>query len=149
MGLLESLLPSVRGLRAPLSAGLLILLGVWLLADPPDPDHATGLYKRLVDLNAVVKVGLTAVAIFVASVIGAALSTMVAIVVNVVWRGGWSRPLHGWLCDALRSVEDGVDHGFGVPLRRPVPTFLVDRLHALGDVPARGHVFAFVDRDVR
>jgi hypothetical protein len=42
---LTSLLPGLRELRAPLSAGVLWLLAIWFLAEPsvPDAEDATGI----------------------------------------------------------------------------------------------------------
>jgi hypothetical protein len=77
------------------------------------------------------------------------LSTTVGFFVNLVWRGGWSRPLNEWLSGAEASVHDGADHGFGVPVRYPVPRILYDRLRALRDVPPRLKVRAYLKKDVR
>jgi hypothetical protein len=51
---LASLLPGVRELRAPLVAGYVWLLGLWLLLRHalPEPGRAVGVYKDLVDLDA-------------------------------------------------------------------------------------------------
>jgi hypothetical protein len=150
MNLLGAVLPALRGLRAPLSAGLIILVGVWLLADPSVSRHTAhpmGIYKSLDDLNGAIKVGLAGVAVFVASVVGGVITTFVAAGVNVVSRGGWSRPLAPWLEDARKSAADHAVRSFGLPLRSPVPEHLKVRLEALCDVPGRAKFWRYFSPD--
>lgn len=53
MTILASLLPGVRAIRAPLAAGLVLLLAIWLAVEPslPVAAEATGVYKSLTRLG--------------------------------------------------------------------------------------------------
>ena len=53
MTILASLLPGVRAIRAPIAAGLVLLLAVWLAVEPslPVAAEATGVYKSLTRLT--------------------------------------------------------------------------------------------------
>jgi hypothetical protein len=71
--MLTSLLPGLREIRAPLAAGYVWLLGLWLtvLALPAAPDFSTGLYRHLVDLaNWVGKPAIFVASAFVAYLLG-------------------------------------------------------------------------------
>ena len=52
----SKLLPGLRDLRAPLAAGSIWLLAIWLAMDwtPPDAAHATGIWRNLSELDGVV-----------------------------------------------------------------------------------------------
>ena len=96
LNLLGTLLPGVRDLRAPLAAGAILLLAGWIAFEPatlPPADKASGLYKAVLDLNDFLSIGVTAVAAFVASIIGGVLSTLTAMVVNWFLRSAWSQDL--------------------------------------------------------
>lgn len=78
MGVLSSLLPGLRTLRAPLAAGYIWLLNIWLLFGDqlPSRDEAAGLVERLYDLEGVVsEVGMVLALSFVAFLVGAISET--------------------------------------------------------------------------
>jgi hypothetical protein len=71
--MLASLLPGLRELRAPLAAGYIWLLGLWLTltAMPAQPDYSAGIYRQLTDLaNWVGKPTVLVASAFVAYLIG-------------------------------------------------------------------------------
>jgi hypothetical protein len=76
--MLASLLPGLRSLRAPLAAGYIWLLSAWLLADDlPPREEATGLVRRLYELEGVVsEIGTVVALSFVAYLIGSVSETI-------------------------------------------------------------------------
>ena len=72
--MLASLVPGLRELRAPLAAGYLWLVGLWIALEPhaPERSQASGLSKSLYGLtDQVSQVGLGAASAFVAYLLGA------------------------------------------------------------------------------
>jgi hypothetical protein len=84
MGILASALPGFRDLRAPLVAGYLWLLFVWLLVDPelpPPADHGTGVVDTMIDLADTVGTVWVALGVSVAAyLIGSISQTLSAVV---------------------------------------------------------------------
>ncbi len=88
--MLTSLLPGIRDLRAPLAAGYLWLVTIWLVAAEhiPDEDEAKGLFEsvyRLGDL--VTAIGLGIALSFVAYVVGMLSVTLFDAIVKTPLRG--------------------------------------------------------------
>jgi hypothetical protein len=97
---LTSLLPGFRDLRAPLSAGFLWLLVIWLAIEPglPDEDDATGLVASLLVLkDAASPLGLAAAATFAAYVLG---SVAEAVAGPLAWLA--TLPITPWLTDEYK-----------------------------------------------
>ena len=93
MNLLANVLPGMSELRAPLAAGTITLLAVWLAVEPglPAAEDATGLYGSILELDSVVStIGATAVLGFVAYLVGAVIATGSAWVMErCLYRDPW------------------------------------------------------------
>lgn len=91
--MLASLLPGIRELRAPLAAGYVWLLGLWLTlrATPVPTDFSTGIYRDLVDLaNWAGKPAVFAASAFVAyltGIISISFTNFLSAVLNAATRG--------------------------------------------------------------
>jgi len=88
------------------------LVAAWIAFEPalPASDKATGLYKALLDLNDVMRIGATAVAAFVASIAGAVLSTFTVMVVNWFLRSAWSQGLACWITEECQRMTPDEQH---------------------------------------
>jgi hypothetical protein len=95
MGFLANMLPGARAVRAPLSAGVIAVLAIWLAFQPQDNAELAGHLTPLKDI-----VGTAGVAVLVGIatyVTGAVVTTASDAVVQLVIAGGWFKRLAGWL----------------------------------------------------
>jgi hypothetical protein len=128
VGILASALPGFRDLRAPLIAGYLWLLFVWLLIDPelpPPADHGNGFVDTLIDLGDVVGTVGIAVAVSVAAYLIGAISQTVSSV------GAW----------LLRKVGDLLLRSAGAI----VPDQWLRRLPAVRTAPATARLASIAE----
>jgi hypothetical protein len=95
MGFLANMLPGARAIRAPLSAGVIAVLAIWLAFQPQDNAELAGHITPL--KNVVGTAGVTVLAGIVTYVTGAVVTTTSDFVVQLVIAGGWFKPLAGWL----------------------------------------------------
>jgi hypothetical protein len=88
VGILSSALPGFRDLRAPLVAGYLWLLFVWLLIDPelpPPANHGSGFVDTLLDLGDLVgRVGIALAVSIAAYLIGAISATLSQLIAPIL-----------------------------------------------------------------
>src|SRR4051812_38905090 len=82
MGVLGNLVPGLRELRAPLAAGSILLLAMWIALDPTVPSRAragTGFWKSLFDLSHLIgPVATGAAAGFATYLLGSACQVVVS-----------------------------------------------------------------------
>ena len=134
MNLLGSLLPGVRSIRAPFSAGAITVLAIWLAEEPKDPcgGWAKHVCQSFVALDDTVSTfAISGIAAFATYLLGALITTLTDAVVRLPLAAGWFRPLQPWLREAVRKV-DGYDRALAarggelceryLDLRRPLPT---------------------------
>ncbi|OXM56177.1 hypothetical protein CFP71_14300 [Amycolatopsis thailandensis] len=118
--MLSSLLPGLRELRAPLAAGYVWLLGLWLALRPglPPDVHATGVYKDLLDLGTWAgKAAIFAAATFAAYLLGTmslAVTHWLDTIVTPLFRRSklrriaWIEPKYRGRRRILRALRDAV-----------------------------------------
>jgi hypothetical protein len=95
MGFLANMLPGARAIRAPLSAGVIAVLAIWLAFQPQDNAE---LARHLTPLRDVVgTAGVTVLAGIATYVTGAVVTTASDFVVQLVIAGGWFKRLADWL----------------------------------------------------
>src|SRR4051794_21291043 len=72
MGILASVMPGVRAVRAPLAAGFLLLLSAWIALESSVPKHPTeGVWASLERLEPLVSaIGILGLVAFAAYVVG-------------------------------------------------------------------------------
>lgn len=95
MGFLANMLPGARAIRAPLSAGAIAVLAIWLAFQPQDNAELAGHLTPLRDV--VGTAGVTLLAGVATYITGAVVTTASDFVVQLVIAGGWFKPLAGWL----------------------------------------------------
>ncbi|MFI0799516.1 hypothetical protein SAMN04489729_8458 [Amycolatopsis lurida] len=118
--MLSSLLPGLRELRAPLAAGYVWLLGLWLALRPglPPPGQASGVYRDLLDLGTWAgKAAVFAAATFAAYLLGTmslAVTHWLDTVVTPLFRAprlqsvAWLEPKYRGRRRILRALRDAV-----------------------------------------
>ncbi|AUI59789.1 hypothetical protein [Amycolatopsis sp. BJA-103] len=118
--MLSSLLPGLRELRAPLAAGYVWLLGLWLVFRPglPPPGQASGVYRDLLDLGSWSgKAAVFAAATFAAYLLGTmslAITHWLDTIVTPLFRRSklqgiaWLEPKYRGRRLILRALRDAV-----------------------------------------
>ncbi|SDU06425.1 hypothetical protein SAMN04489733_0828 [Amycolatopsis keratiniphila] len=118
--MLSSLLPGLRELRAPLAAGYVWLLGLWLAFRPalPSPGQASGVYRDLLELGSWAgKAAVFAAATFAAYLLGTmslAVTHWLDTVVTPLFRRSklrsvaWLEPKYRGRRRILRALRDAV-----------------------------------------